>query len=96
MASEAQDSGVVTIVLGDEFDDDLRARLMKALHALGAVPVGDAQRFIAGSQELEQIDVSIGGRKLHVEAETFIGLSISGPNDLVQRVRVALARPGQG
>ena len=81
----------MTVVLGDEFDDVLRAKLMDVLRQLGATSSGSADRFVAGSQELEELDVTIDGRGLRIEAETYIGLSISGPDDLVQRVRSLLA-----
>jgi hypothetical protein len=48
---------------------------------------GASNRIVGGSQELEKLDVTIDGRRLGVEAESYIGLSISGPDDLVERVR---------
>lgn len=83
----------VTVVLGDEFDDALRAKLNEVLRQLGALPTGLSNRFVAGSQELEEFEVAVDGRKLHIEAETYIGLSIKGPNDLVQQVRSLMASP---
>jgi hypothetical protein len=73
-------------VLGDEFDDALRSRLMDALRQIGATVVGHGQAF-AGSQDLESLEVEVDGRRLHIEAETYVGLSVRGPADLVQRVR---------
>jgi hypothetical protein len=46
----------------------------------------DTSGGVAGSQELETLDIEIDGRQLHVEAETYMGLSIAGPADLVDRV----------
>lgn len=74
-------------MLGDEFDEGLRQRLMDVLRKLGALQSGGSNRFVGGSQELEKLEVTIDGRSLHVEAETYIGLSISGADDLVERVR---------
>lgn len=85
MASNATNQ--VTVVLGDEFDDSLRAKLMDVLRGLGAVQSGGSDRFVVGSQDLENLDVLIDGRSLHIEAETYVGLSISGHADLVERVR---------
>lgn len=78
--------------LGDEFDDALREALLDALRQLGAIALGPASRAVAGSQEVEELDVAIDGRTLRVTAETYVGLSISGPDDLVQRVLDQMAR----
>ncbi len=85
MACKSSDP--VTVVLGDEFDESLRRRLIDSLRRIGACqpPMGD--RFTVGSQDLEQLDVTIEGRRLHIEAETYVGLSISGPADLVAQVQ---------
>jgi hypothetical protein len=77
----------VTVVLGDEFHDSLRQKLMDVLRKLGALQTGKSDRLVAGSQDLEELDVTIDGRSLHVEGETYVGLSISGPADLVEQVR---------
>lgn len=84
MASNGDNQAI--IVLGDEFDDSLRGRLMDVLRKLGSIQSYESDRFVAGSQELEILDVTIDGRNLHVEAETYVGLSISGPTDLVEQV----------
>lgn len=78
--------------LGDEFDDALRDRLLKVLRQLGATASGAASRAVAGSQVVEELEVVIEGQTLCVTAETYVGLSIGGPEDLVQRVCSLLAR----
>ena len=80
------------MVLGDEYDDALRTKVMDVLRQLGATSMGPVDRFVAGSQELEELDVAIDGRALRIEAETYVGLSISGPEDLVQLVKDLLER----
>lgn len=75
----------LTTILGDEFDDDLRSKLMDVLRLIGATPI-DSTRSLGGSQDLEELDVVVDGRSVRVEAETYVGLSISGPCDLVQRI----------
>jgi len=77
----------VSIVLGDEFDDALRSRLLSMLQALDARVVGPERRAIGGSQELEELDVLVNGQLLHVEAETYMGLSITGPAELVRLIQ---------
>lgn len=76
-----------TVVLGDEFDDVLRAKLLNVLRGLGAFVAGSEGRAIAGSQELEELDVAINGQVLHVEAETYVGLLICGPTELVKQIQ---------
>lgn len=83
-ASMGNEQAVVR--LGDEFDDGLRAKLLEVLRQLGATVSGPTSRAVAGSQEVEGLEVMIGGRTLCVTAETYVGLSISGPDDLVRRV----------
>lgn len=80
-------SSDVTVVLGDEYDDDLRNRLVDALRSLGGTLEGTPLRGVAGSQDFESMIVDIGGSQIRVEAETYIGLSISGNPQLVQRIR---------
>lgn len=92
MASNHGKSAQVTVVLGDEYDDALRTKVIDVLRQLGATSMGQADRFVAGSQELEELDVAIDGRALRIEAETYVGLSISGPEDLVQLVKDLLER----
>lgn len=91
MAFNTQTYDQVKIVLGDEFDDVLRSKLMAALSQLGAVSTGSVDRFVVGSQEIEELEVLVDGRRIRVEAETYIGLSIIGPSDLVQQVQNLLA-----
>jgi hypothetical protein len=74
-----------TVVLGPEYDQQLRSALRDVLQAL-ATGKPRHEWGVAGSQELETVDVEIDGRQLHVEAETYMGLSITGPADLVDRV----------
>lgn len=79
-----------TVVLGDEYDDALRTRVFAALRRLGAEIAGD-DWALGGSQEVETVRVRLDGADLTVEAETYIGLSLTGPADAVDRVTAALA-----
>jgi len=83
----------VTVTLGGEADEALRARLFGALRRLGATVLGPAGWVLAGSQVLEELDVRLDGRPLRVTAETYVGLSLSGPQDLVRQVLDLLAQP---
>lgn len=75
-----------TLILGAEYDDALRGALRDILIRLGAK--GLAHDWgVGGSQELETAEVQVGADRVVVEAETFVGLSIHGPAELVERIR---------
>lgn len=73
------------LVLGDEYDDALRQALLDCLTGLGA-DITARQFGLGGSQIIETTKVSLGKDLLVVEAETYVGLSISGESRLVDRV----------
>lgn len=74
-----------TIVLGAEHDDVLFARLVAALQKKGATR-RSGEHFVVGSQELDLFEVDISGDLVKVESETFMGLSITGPAELVEEL----------
>jgi hypothetical protein len=74
-----------TIILGDEFDEKLKYRLIDKLKSMGANPLS-SDWGIAGSQELDSLSVQIGGDVVNIESETFVGLSISGRDALVDEI----------
>ena len=74
-----------TIVLGDEFDDGLKDRLVAKLKWLGAKPLS-SDWSVVGSQELARLSVSLKDQVIRIESETFAGLSISGPDELVDEI----------
>lgn len=80
---------VKTAILGDEFDDDLKARLIEILKSLGAKPLS-SDWSVAGSQELASLSVNFKGEILDIESETFVGLSISGPDELVDEIALSI------
>lgn len=80
-----------TVVLGDEFDDGLATRLIEKLKSRGAIPVS-SDWSLAGSQELRSLSARIGNEIVEISSETFIGLSISGPEDIVDEIASSLAR----
>jgi len=79
-----------TVLLGAEWDDDLRTRLRDALKDMGA-RMEDHVWSIGGSQEMEMLEVTLQNQRVHVEAETYVGLTLTGPPDLVDRVCDRLA-----
>ena len=74
-----------TIMLGDEYDDDLKNRLIDKLKLIGATPQL-ADWGVAGSQELASLSVQLRGEIIVIEVETFVGLSISGSDELIDEI----------
>jgi len=77
---------VKTIVLGPEYDARLREVLKHVFLRLGGKGLG-SEWSVVGSQELERVEVEVRGERLVIEAETYVGLSITGPAQLVDEVR---------
>ena len=73
------------IILGDEYDEDLKNRLLNYLRSINAKPLS-TDFCLAGSQELIWLSVEIGEEIVVIECETFTGLSVSGPTDLVEKI----------
>jgi len=74
-----------SVTLGPEYDDATREALRAVLLELGASKV-EVSWGVGGSQEIEAAVVRIGGREIAIEAETYVGLTISGDGDLVTSV----------
>jgi hypothetical protein len=86
------ESETKTVVLGNEWDETLRARLLGVLRAMGA-ELTDRQYEVGGSQELDTLEVLLDGARVVIEGETYIGLTLTGPGDLVERIRSRLLSP---
>ncbi|WP_186134661.1 hypothetical protein [Burkholderia gladioli] len=71
-------SDIVKIVVGDEYDEALRKALSIAISEIGAEVV-DKSGGVAGSQDLEVLVINVGGETVKIEAETFVGISVEGP-----------------
>ena len=72
-------------VIGDEDDDALIERLKDALRRLQFRQV-DSERFLVGSQDYSGITCERDGETVVVEAETYMGLSISGKRSIVEEI----------
>jgi hypothetical protein len=86
-----------SVILGPEYDQNLRAALMAVLRSMCAI-AGDHTWGVGGSQEFESLEVSVRGKPLVIEAETYIGLSIRGESETVDEVAeqvLAKWRPGE-
>jgi hypothetical protein len=76
----------ITIVLGDEFDEVLRSNLLAVVKKRGAIQNGPAERLHGGSQDFESFEITLDGRLVLIEAETYIGLQITGPSEIVTQI----------
>jgi hypothetical protein len=72
--------------IGPEFDEYLHKRLGAALKAVG-FGLDSEWSGVCGSQDVSHWTVSSEMGELTVESETYIGLSVTGPKALLDRVR---------
>lgn len=89
--------GVEKLILGDEYDDELREAVLDVLREMGARQTSQSSA-VGGSQDLQTLSLKVGESELVVEAETYVGFSISGNSSLVHEVaaRVRQRRPQVG
>lgn len=86
---------MATILIAPEYDDDAVRAVKWALVQIGAEKVGGSWGVV-GSQEVAYEDWSIGSAVVRLEAETYVGLTLDGPKELVERAsRIALERLGR-
>ncbi len=74
-------------IIGLEYDKRLFLRLGGALRDLGFI-IDESWWGVAGSQEVSHWELRSPHGAVIVEAETFCGLSVEGPQDLVRRIRL--------
>lgn len=80
-----------TIILGAEYDESLRNALRVVLVGHGGACV-ESLFGVGGSQEIETFSVRLGDDLVVVEAETYVGISISGPQNLVSEIALEVKR----
>lgn len=75
----------ISVVLGDEFDSALCSDLIDLLHSNFGISISPDWRM-GGSQELIATTFLIGDSKVSLELETYIGLTISGPENIIRQI----------
>lgn len=80
-----------TVNLGDEFDAKLWKALRSSLSDLGAKNCYE-NWGVGGSQELVTLVVELEGARIHIESETYMGLTVCGPAPLVDKVQKLVAK----
>ncbi len=73
-------------IVGAEHDELLLKRLAAALKAVGFT-LKEKWQGVAGSQEVMHWEATSERGSLIIEAETYMGLKVEGPPELVQQVR---------
>jgi hypothetical protein len=74
-----------TVILGPEYDDALRAALLAVLRSMGA-KFEPVEWAVAGSQEVVTRIATVSGKKLKLESETYVGLSLSGDVNMIEAI----------
>jgi len=82
---------LATLRIGEEHDPALLSRLRAAVAGLGG-SMTDSVWGVGGSQEITKHEISLLDGAIEAEAETYIGLSLRGPVQLVQQVALAVQR----
>jgi hypothetical protein len=83
------ESEQVEVSLGSESDSLLLGRLQKTVHAAGGT-MSEVSWGVGGSQEITTYEIVLPTGSLIATAETYVGLSIRGPDHLVQEVSRAV------
>src|SRR5450631_2076091 len=79
-----------TIVLGDEHDSHLRSVVGKVMRDMGAKKL-EEKWGVAGSQEVEATKLELREKIIELEAETYIGLSITGDEQDIDEIAKRVA-----
>lgn len=82
---------IKTLCLGDEYDDELITRLRELLKSEGAV-LKEKLEGLAGSQEVHLYDFLIRGFDVKIEIETYMGVTIIGPTEIVDDFAMRLGK----
>jgi len=73
------------LLLGDEHDKALFERLCKAVARHGGT-VTKREWGLGGSQEVAVFEINLPDGRLEAVAETYVGLSLIGPESVVARI----------
>ena len=76
------------LVIGPEHDASLFDRLCHAVESAGG-SITELSFGVAGSQEIHTYQIALPSGNLQATAETYVGLSLSGPEVLVRQLAKA-------
>ena len=76
---------IENIVIGNEYDDNLKDALYLALKQMGAKEISKINALV-GSQDISIYEFLVKNEIIRVEFETYIGLSLIGPKNLIREI----------
>ncbi len=76
---------IVTAILASEHDLEAANALLRVLREVGAQEVA-RDYAVVGSQEINTLRFTLDGLPLSVEAETYVGLSVTGQAKAVETI----------
>ncbi len=76
---------IENIVIGNEYDDNLKDALSLALKQMGAKEISKINALV-GSQDISIYEFLVKNEIIRVEFETYIGLSLIGPKNLIREI----------
>ena len=76
---------IENIVIGNEYDDNLKDALSLALKQMGAKEISKINALV-GSQDISIYEFLVKNEIIRVEFETYIGLSLIGPKNLIMEI----------
>ena len=80
-----------SIVIGNEYDEKLIKSLFLILQEIGAVKKDESSALV-GSQDYYLARYEVNNLILTVEIETYIGVTLSGPSNVVREISNKLKR----
>ena len=80
-----------SIVIGNEYDEKLIKSLFLTLQEIGAVKKDESSALV-GSQDYYLARYKVNNLILTVEIETYIGVTLSGPSNVVREISNKLKR----
>ena len=80
-----------SIVIGNEYDEKLIKSLFLTLQEIGAVKKDESSALV-GSQDYNLTRYEVNNLILTVEIETYIGVTLSGPSNVVREISNKLKR----
>ena len=80
-----------SIVIGNEYDEKLIKSLFLTLQEIGAVKKDESSALV-GSQDYYLARCEVNNLILTVEIETYIGVTLSGPSNVVREISNKLKR----
>ncbi len=79
------EANIKTICIGKEYDDELVKKLGLILKQEGAV-LGNKLNGLSGSQDYVSFELLVHGKEITIEIETYMGISITGSEKIVNEL----------